>query len=144
MSKGKRFRGFIIIPEIFRGFAIWPAFKRKPFGRPFLKPYFLKTLFKKENLTWKTTQPLYKNRLKEDFALIQKAKALFQALYSQQDLEKAIGNLSFQDCLNLCQQTEKHIAPLEKKQPCRQTKKRRTYLEKKQPQVEQPHEGEGL
>ncbi|GHS91909.1 hypothetical protein AGMMS49949_03100 [Alphaproteobacteria bacterium] len=42
-----------------------------------------------------------------EFVVVEKAKALFQALYSQQDLDKAIGKLSFQDCLDLCSRIEK-------------------------------------
>lgn len=49
----------------------------------------------------------YKDEFRNDAELVQKAKALFMALYSQQDLEKAIGSLSFQDCLNLCKRLQR-------------------------------------
>lgn len=45
-----------------------------------------------------------------DCAVIHKAKELFQALYAQEDLDKAIGNLSFQDCLDLCKQMSRRRA----------------------------------
>lgn len=88
----------------------------KAFRMAILEALFFKNLIQKGELKMEKTKPVYQNRLKEDFALIQKAKALFRALYSQQDLEKAIGKLSFQDCLNLCRETRKHIARFEKKQ----------------------------
>lgn len=77
----------------------------RSFRRAVLEALFFKNLVQQGVLTMKPslTNPS-QTSLAYDCAVIHKAKALFQALYAEADLDKAIGNLSFQDCLDLCKQ----------------------------------------
>jgi hypothetical protein len=48
--------------------------------------------------------------LSKQFDIARQAKAVFRAIYSQQELDKAIGSLTLQDILNICKQTEFELA----------------------------------
>ncbi|GHS94955.1 hypothetical protein AGMMS49949_09050 [Alphaproteobacteria bacterium] len=54
----------------------------------------------------KTTSLHEESRLAQEFILARKTKALFRALYSQQELDKEIGKLNLQDIINICRQSE--------------------------------------
>jgi hypothetical protein len=45
----------------------------------------------------------------QKFDLARRAKAIFRAIYNQQELDKAIGSLTLQDILNICKQSELEI-----------------------------------
>lgn len=81
------------------------------FRRAVLEYLFFRNLIQKGELTMDLNlQPRKKQTV--NLEAVQKAKALFQALYSQHDLDKAIGQLTFQDCLNLCMhKLKKHQKP---------------------------------
>ena len=49
---------------------------------------------------------LCSSKLAKEFALARKAKSIFRAIYTQQDINKAIGQLSLQDIINICSQSE--------------------------------------
>jgi hypothetical protein len=44
--------------------------------------------------------------LTKQFDIARRAKAIFRAIYNQQDLDKAIGSLTLQDILNICKQSD--------------------------------------
>jgi hypothetical protein len=45
-------------------------------------------------------------RLAEKFDTARRAKSIFRAIYSQQELDKAIGSLTLRDIINICKQSE--------------------------------------
>jgi hypothetical protein len=47
--------------------------------------------------------------LTKQFDIARRAKAILHAIYDQQELDKAIGRLTFQDILNICKQSEFEI-----------------------------------
>jgi hypothetical protein len=50
-------------------------------------------------------QKIHKSLTKQ-FEIARRAKAIFRAIYSQQELDKAIGSLTLQDIINICKQSE--------------------------------------
>jgi hypothetical protein len=44
--------------------------------------------------------------LSERFDIARRAKAIFRAIYSQQELDKAIGSLTLNDILKICEQSD--------------------------------------
>jgi hypothetical protein len=44
--------------------------------------------------------------LSEKFDIARRAKAIFRAIYSQQELDKAIGSLTLNDILKICEQSD--------------------------------------
>jgi hypothetical protein len=66
--------------------------------------YFLKGDFFMNDLA---QQP--QKTLPQKFEYARRARSIFRAIYSQQELDKAIGSLTLQDIINICQQSEDEL-----------------------------------
>jgi hypothetical protein len=44
--------------------------------------------------------------ISKKFTIARRAKSIFRAIYNQQELDKAIGSLTLQDIINICEQSE--------------------------------------
>jgi hypothetical protein len=72
------------------------------------KPFKKKILKDKKRKMLASDNKVEKS-LNKQFDTARRAKSIFSAIYSQQELDKAIGNLTLQDIINICKQSEAEL-----------------------------------